>query len=346
MKKFLSILLALLMILSLAACGGGDDKGGDGGGKNDKEGVYTLGDYVLEYKGATIAPDDDSYPSVVITIGFTNNSNSSAACGFYISSKAEQNGEFMYPAALGNDYYSKQAEPGETIDIVTGYNLNAVDYQGNRNYTDKIKVTFTNTDTDESCTITIDPTSLDEGDGVDRTDTEVGGGFNGSLSWLNHWTGDWYGWWIMTDPTGEYAQYGEGVWDACAYIEAYEDMTGYMELWDSEGSRDSLIAGIDLGFANPDDTEFGVMSCEGGQFLSYMLASGEWIVDPSGYAYDNILDFRGEYSDEYGTFSYRVVLRPWGTVWDDLSEEFYPDLYYDWYLPLIDADKPMPDYIG
>ncbi len=65
-----------------------------------------------------------------------------------------------------------------------------------------------------------DDKSGDDKTGTERIDTEVSGGFDGSLEWLDYWTGDWYGWWAMTDPTGEYADFGEGVWDACAYIEA------------------------------------------------------------------------------------------------------------------------------
>lgn len=356
MKKYLSLFLVFLLIFTLAACGGGNDKNVTNGEKNNDKDIYTLGDFVLEYEGAKIAPDEDGFPSVIVMLRFTNNSDVSACYGFNMAAKAEQNGEFMYTAALNSisdDYYYKEATPGETIDVIIGYNLNAVDYQGTRNYTDAINVTIEDVYDGDSCTITIDPTLLptvdnvlDDISDVDRTDTEVGGGFHGDLTWLRYWTGNWYGWWIMTNPTGIYAETGEGSWDACAYIEGYEDMTGYMELWDDEGSHDSLIAGIDLGFANPDDTEFGAMSCEGGQFLGCMLESGDWVIDPTGIAYDNIFDFSGEYSDEYGTFSYRVLLRPWGTLWDDLSEEYYPAHYYDWYLPLIEGNKPMPDFIG
>lgn len=139
---------------------------------------------------------------------------------------------------------------------------------------------------------------------------------------------------------------GEGVLDICATIEAYEDMTGYMEIWDEDGDINDLIAAIILGFANPDDTEYGVMSCEGGQFLDDMLESGEWVIDPDSLAYENIFDFRGVCEDENGTLSYRVLLRPWGVEWDDLGEEYYPHSYYDWYLPLIEAGKSMPDSIG
>lgn len=43
---------------------------------------------------------------------------------------------------------------------------------------------------------------------------------------------------------------------------------------------------------------------------------------------------------------YDIVLRPWGTYWVDVDEKDLPNLYDSWYLPLIDADEPMPDSIG
>ena len=187
--------------------------------------------------------------------------------------------------------------------------------------------------------------------GVDRTDTEVGGGYHGSLDWLDYWTGDWYGWWMMTDGTGLYAQWndgtGEGVYDACARIEAYENMTGYMELWDNSGSDCDPVASIDVCFANPDDTEFGVMGCIGGKFIGVALEEGAWYINPDEFIYENIIDFEGDYEDEDGTFYYRVLLRPWGIEWDDMDESLYPEqYYYDWYLPLVKAGAAMPDSIG
>lgn len=499
MKKFLSLLLALVMIISLVACS--NDNGDDG--ENVAE-VYKLGDYELEYKGAKLAPDDNGDFSVILAFGFTNNGETPACYGFNLSERAEQGGEFMLLAALNSiadEYYYKEAQPGETIDVIIGFNLNAVDYQGTLNYTDVAEITISEIYGNKSITLTVDPAdtpfadsavgavggSAESGsnaantgyDGfgdfasilvpedfefkrdswneenphfvtVKRSDfayfdfhtfeseelmksdyeyvkktytneqVDVSANYNGiewegfqysdgmggygfelykvlgsyylrvssagfafdndiavavlgsvvmadgsgadnsgvsgtgtgagngeaEVDWLNYWVGDWYGWWYMTDGTGEYEEIGSDIWDACASIEVYEDMTGCMYLWDDEGSSENLIAAIDLGFANPDDTEFGVMSCEGGQFLSDMLESGDWYVDPSQLAYDNIFDFTGEYEDEYGTFSYRVLLRPWGTIWDDLGEEYYPAYYYDWYMPLVEAGKDMPDYIA
>lgn len=349
MKKFLSFLLVLLMVLSLTACGGGDN-GGNNGGDSQNENVYTLGDFQIEYKGAEIAPDDDGFTSVIIKLGFTNNSKSAARYGYSMYQKAEQAGEFMLAAALNSvsdEGYMKEIEPGETVDVITGFILNAVDYQGNLNYTDEIKMSIEDADSGKSCTITIDTASLAAGDGGGSGGADdSGAGDSTGMAWLDYWVGDWFGWWYMTDGTGAYAEYSDTVWDACARIEAYETMQGLMELWDSDGSSDNLIAAIDLGFANPDDTDYGVMSCEGGQFLSMMLESGDWFVDPSQLAYDNIFDFSGEYVDEYGTFSYRVLLRPWGIMWDDLDEGYYPDCYEDWYLPLVRSGAAMPDTIG
>ena len=507
MKKFLALLLALVMALSLVACGGG----GGNGGNSTNPNAYSLGDCEVELKAAKIAPDDNGAASVILWLALTNNGDSGYTYGYSVSERGEQAGEFMFIASLGSiseDHYYVEAMPGETVDILTGFNLNAVDYQGNLNYTDEVKITITDSGSDKSAEITVNPADMPFADsaldvmsgsdansgnggdaagastdgfgdfgsilvpeefefkrdswneenphfvsvkrsdfayfdfhsftteeelmkdyeyckktytneqeavsanygGIDWTGfqygdgmggygievyaimgsyyvkvssagfafdheiakavlgsvvmadgsgatggstgsdiaTEVGGiKYNGSLDWLNYWNGNWYGWWLLKDGTGVYADLGDGtgaaMWDACAIIEAYEDTAGYMEVWDTD---DTVVAMLDLNFANPDDTEYGVMCCGGGQFLGQEVEKDAWYVNPDELAYENIFDFRGEVEDEYGTYSYRVLLRPWGVEWDDLDEAYYPDTYYDWYLPLIEAGKPMPESIG
>ena len=54
----------------------------------------------------------------------------------------------------------------------------------------------------------------------------------------------------------------------------------------------------------------------------------------------------GDYEDGDDEFHYDIYLRPWGLYWDDMEEDTYPYRYTDWYLPLIDAGKSMPDAIG
>ena len=54
----------------------------------------------------------------------------------------------------------------------------------------------------------------------------------------------------------------------------------------------------------------------------------------------------GDYEDGDDEFHYDIYLRPWGLYWEDMDESGYPYRYTDWYLPLIDAGKSMPDAIG
>lgn len=169
-----------------------------------------------------------------------------------------------------------------------------------------------------------------------------------STDWLSYWEGDWYGWWLIEDGTGLYAQWnddtGAGVYDVCARIEVDEKtMTGSMVLWDNSGSDRDPVANIDVCFANPDDTELGVMGCNGGKFIGAALEEGDWYIDPDEFIYENVIEFEDDYEDEDGTFYYRIMLRPWGIVWDDMDESLYPEQYYfDWYLPLAKSGASMP----
>lgn len=166
--------------------------------------------------------------------------------------------------------------------------------------------------------------------------------------WLTWWEGDWYGWWIMLDATGDYEVVNEQWWDTCAVIETYDGlMTGYIELWDVDGSRNDLLIGaVDLKFTEEGEGEHGTMYSISGQFMDALPEEGEWVVDPGTLAVDNIFMIEGRYEGTEGSYTYRVYLRPWGTVWDDLDESFYPEHYYDWYLPLIESGAAMPDTIG
>ena len=68
--------------------------------------------------------------------------------------------------------------------------------------------------------------------------------------------------------------------------------------------------------------------------LTYDEADG-WVYEEDDF-YDND-------EDEH---LYDIYLRPWGTYWDDVTEEDLPYYYYDWYLPLIESGESMPDSIG
>lgn len=182
------------------------------------------------------------------------------------------------------------------------------------------------------------------GDADPSDTTEADGEGNPIPEWLTWWEGDWYGWWILVDGTGDYEAVSDSWWDTCAVIDVYEDWTGYIELWDSDGSRDELLIGAAaLAFNEEGAGDHGIMFSDAGQFMDDILDVDEWTVDPGTLAVDDIIMIQGQYEGTEGSYTYKVYLRPWGTLWDDLDEGFYPAGYYDWYLPLLDAGSDMPD---
>ena len=87
------------------------------------------------------------------------------------------------------------------------------------------------------------------------------------------------------------------------------------------------------------------MTSEGGWFTDVALEHADWIVDPGLVERDNMIYIDGWYENGDDGYYYEIYLRPWGLRWDDAGEDYLPYLYDDWYLPLIDAGKSMPDSI-
>ena len=89
-----------------------------------------------------------------------------------------------------------------------------------------------------------------------------------------------------------------------------------------------------------------------GWFSDGDVEDADWLVDPDGLGYENLICIEGSYKDPEDFFSgydYTIYLRPWGLDWGDIEEEQsdgLPDYYYDWYLPAIEAGSSMPDVIG
>ena len=89
-----------------------------------------------------------------------------------------------------------------------------------------------------------------------------------------------------------------------------------------------------------------------GWFSDGDVEDADWLVDPDGLGYENLICIEGSYKDPEDFFSgydYTIYLRPWGLDWGDIEEEQsdgLPDYYSDWYLPAIEAGSSMPDVIG
>ena len=145
---------------------------------------------------------------------------------------------------------------------------------------------------------------------------------------------DWYGWWK--------AEYSEGVlpsswYDCCAAITAQEDGTFLFTIWDEDGNRQEPLGEVLLSL-----NDSSCFSSVNGYFLYDNISAGEWVIPVPNQEFlaENLKhDANGE------VFSYTFYLRPWGADWNDLENSKWPFYYEDWYLPLIEQNEPMPDFI-
>ena len=149
-------------------------------------------------------------------------------------------------------------------------------------------------------------------------------------------SGDWYGCWRMYGTSGDWAQMDGCWWDCCAEIEDRR-----MLLWDEDLPRDNFLAEAEL------STRGGDIRCLGGSFLDRKLKSGSWDITLSEDSCGTLMTVSGKYDAvRDGSFSYEIFLRPWGSKWPEDDEDKLPYYYKDWYLPLIEAGRDMPDIIG
>ena len=174
------------------------------------------------------------------------------------------------------------------------------------------------------------------------------------------WAGDYYGYWTAYEVNGKFAEsgnYRHGYWDTCATIEVYGDR-GYIRIWDEDGDN---VAASELRFG-PGLTDKGSMTTTDGYFYASDLTDGSWVVDPGMGMFrdfEGFLVISGRYYEPEGSenwIDYYIFLRPWGMDWEDIlygdmSEMIYDDMmprhYKDWYMPLVEAGKPMPaDFDG
>ena len=338
--KLLCLILTALMLLSgLTACG------------KDKEGkdsnLIKLGDYELLYKGACIMEDSDGNDAIVLTLDFTNNGKDNASYLWSVNETVMQNGVELEVATVFTDYDTFETvidgqftdvAPGTTLEVQTAFVLNDT--------TSEIKATFEELLGSKKGTITIDPTTLSR---ETAADTEPGASLPAATTGdalLDWWNGAWYGWWKMTGCSGSYESMEGQWWDVCGEIAIGADYTGSVTLWDEDYTRTDPMALASVSLNEAGTGEHGTVMSEGGWFTDMALAHADWIVDPGLLDYDDLIWIDGDYENGDNAFHYDIYLRPWGLHWEDMDESGYPYRYTDWYLPLIDAGKSMPDAIG
>lgn len=148
---------------------------------------------------------------------------------------------------------------------------------------------------------------------------------------------DYYGWWQIKNPTAEMPE----TWIDCFARIEFRDGQPRFIIWDEDGSAAEPMGKAVLEQKN------GVFTNTDGSFWYSKLEPGQWELTTDGGKFEDVLSLKGTAQDRNGeSFEYSVFLRPWGRVWDDVEAErpkYLPYHYEDWYLPLIEANKPMPD---
>lgn len=122
-----------------------------------------------------------------------------------------------------------------------------------------------------------------------------------------------------------------------------------MIIWDEDLPQDNALSEANVVLSAIGTGEYGTLTFEGGYIFEDELSHTDWIIDPAMMDYDNLICIDGWYENADGSFHYAMYLRPWGTLWDDISADFpdnLPYYYESWYLPLIEAGKSMPDMLG
>ena len=122
-RKLLCMLVAAVMLLSLAACGKG---------KNTDPNLLKIGDYELRYKGAEIMTDYDGNDAIVATLDYTNNSKEATTYLWSFVETATQNGTELKGATIFlsedsldtvTDSQFSEVAPGATLEVQLAYVL-------------------------------------------------------------------------------------------------------------------------------------------------------------------------------------------------------------------------------
>ena len=344
--KLLCLLIAALMLLSLAACGKETTKDSN---------LIKLGDYELLYKGACIMEDSDGNYAIVLTLDFTNNGKENASYLWSIDETVMQNGVELEVANVFTDYDTfetviegqfTEIAPGTTLEVKTAYVL--------KDAAAKVEATFEQLFGKKKGTITIDPATLSReasADSTGSTDTTLPAPTGDAL--LDWWNGAWYGWWTMTGCSGAYESMSGQWWDACAVIDIGSDYTGTVTIWDEDYSRADPMLQASVTLNSAGVGEHGTVMSESGYFTNLPLEHADWIIDPAINSrfpdVENMICIEGWYEDGDDEFYYEVYLRPWGQLWDDFAADYPDDIPYyydDWYLPLVESGRSMPDVVG
>ena len=87
----------------------------------------------------------------------------------------------------------------------------------------------------------------------------------------NRWSGDWYGYWRITNAKGEWECMDEQSFDMFAHIDMDIAGSGTMLLWDESGKRDEPIATVELSVSGAAEGKYGTARSVKGSYYSQEL---------------------------------------------------------------------------
>ncbi len=345
-NRLIAVLLSVLLMFGIVGCSK----------ESADPNTISLGDYEVKFKSACIMKNIYGEDAVVITLDFTNNSESANSYAYCVSETVEQGGEELsFTSVLldestyetTSDAQFTEVEPGQTLELKTAFTLN--DTETN------VEATFSQFFGGKNGTVTIEIAGLEKveaanntTDGAEGNDTYVIPGTDTTEATtgdplLDWWNGEWYGWWVMTSCSGYYEGMDNYWWDICATIDIGEDYQGTITLWDNDYTKETAMSEATVSLSSAGTGEHGTVMSEGGWFTNVALEHADWIVDPGLVNYDNIVCIDGWYEDGSDTYKYNIYLRPWGMIWDDMTEDDLPPNYSNWYLPLVESGASMPE---
>ncbi len=339
MKRIITALLAVFTVFALVSCSGG------GSGEKSDPNIIEIGDYVFKYKGCEVIRDeflDEVFDVIAITYNFTNNSDEPTS--FFVSSvyEFEQNGELLDSRTVfvSEDSYETMSD-AEMEEVAPGANLDVTLTYALKDTTSPVKATFTGlfSDTSKSHTITLDATANDTNKAEAPVSANGGNADENAENALMLQNTQWYGWWMITDATGDYEDYDGEYFDCCATFEKTNEGYVLMSIWDETypDYEDECLGEVYF-----EEIDGMLVSVEGGFFYTgEAVGEGQMLIDPDFSDFEHTLFTYANIEDETGSFVASINLTEWGYEWD---EEFndYPTYYESYFLPLMEEGEGLP----